>query len=145
MKRFWEKVDKSGDCWEWTGAKVQGYGQSYYQDKRIYAHRLSWVLEHGQIPHGLCVLHACDNPGCVRSDHLFLGTQLDNIRDRDNKGRQRNGDRRGERAGGAKLNNTKVRVMRAYKNLGTRQLSEVFSVSMDMVRRILSRRSWSHI
>jgi hypothetical protein len=91
--RFWSKVDKTGDCWEWQGGHVKGYGE-ITAGKRPgrtwrYAHRVAWELTFGPIPRGLCVLHRCDNRGCVRPAHLFLGTVADNNRDMWAKGRGR--------------------------------------------------------
>lgn len=88
--RFWAKVDGDGDCWLWTGYLMRkNYGQ--YRSpagKTILAHRMAWELTYGSVPDDLCVLHACDEPRCVRPDHLFLGTLKDNSRDMANKGRQ---------------------------------------------------------
>lgn len=90
-RRFWAKVRLSDGCWEWTASlSSQGYGMLKVGGKHgaaMRAHRLSWLLHHGEIPAGQCVLHHCDNRLCVRPDHLFLGSQLDNIADRDKKGR----------------------------------------------------------
>lgn len=82
-------VEKSSDCWEWTGATVEfGYGVlSQANGKHWLAHRLSWVIHFGDIPNGLQVCHKCDNPACIRPDHLFLGTQKDNVQDALKKGR----------------------------------------------------------
>lgn len=92
--RFWAKVEKRGpaDCWLWTSAAIPfGHGQ-FTLGKRpnarpYYAHRISWTLAHGSIPAGLQVCHTCDTPKCVNPAHLFLGTQLDNLRDASRKGR----------------------------------------------------------
>jgi len=85
---FWSKVDRTGDCWIWQSSRfATGYGRVTYQGKSAYSHRVSWTLTNGEIPNGFHVCHHCDNPPCVRPDHLFLGTPLDNMRDRDRKGR----------------------------------------------------------
>lgn len=87
---FWRHVRKSDGCWEWQGNRNnRNYGMSWYHPlgKKIPAHRVSWLLAHGEIPEGMCVLHKCDNRPCVRPDHLFLGTHSDNTRDMNAKGR----------------------------------------------------------
>lgn len=88
-ERFWSKVRRSAGCWEWTASRTKrGYGQFLLTTGRpILAHRMVWVLTHGVIPDGLYVCHKCDNPQCVRPDHLFLGSQGDNMRDMSAKGR----------------------------------------------------------
>lgn len=94
-KKFAGKHTKGSGCWEWTGQiGKRGYGMlsvpRRYGTRNQYAHRVSWLLHHGPIPEGLSVLHRCDNPKCIRPDHLFLGTQGTNVRDCVAKGRQRN-------------------------------------------------------
>lgn len=83
--RFWPKVQKTDVCWLWIGATSAGYGR--IGRGRAKDHEVSWELHNGPVPHGLWVLHKCDNPPCVRPDHLFLGTQSDNMKDAEAKGR----------------------------------------------------------
>ena len=89
--RFWPKVKKSNGCWEWTGWRNwAGYGYLGAvrgRGKLLGAHRVSYELNIGPIPHGLHVMHRCDNPPCVRPDHLELGTRSDNMSDAGRKGR----------------------------------------------------------
>jgi hypothetical protein len=86
--RFWSKVEKSDECWKWTAGKHNaGYGVFWEKGRFYKAHRWSWERERGPIPDGLNLLHKCDNPACVRPDHLFLGTQKDNVNDMVSKGR----------------------------------------------------------
>jgi hypothetical protein len=84
-ERFWARVEQGEACWRWTGyATPSGYGM--HQD--LIASRVSYVLAVGPISAGLFVCHRCDNPICVRPDHLFLGTHSDNMRDAMAKGRR---------------------------------------------------------
>lgn len=80
------------DCQEWTGCKNnRGYGKQSYHGKLMLAHRVAWIKKYGEIPVGLIICHKCDNPACVNTDHLFLGTHQDNMRDCRDKGRMDNG------------------------------------------------------
>jgi hypothetical protein len=87
--RFWAKVEKTDGCWNWTGSRTAPgwHGRISVNGRLVMAHRVSWELHYGPVPEGMSVLHACDNAGCVRPDHLMLGTQVANMRDAGQKGR----------------------------------------------------------
>lgn len=106
LDRFWARVSKSENCWLWTGAvNARGYGSLSNGVRVVGAHVYSYEIYYGPVPAGMCVCHHCDNPPCVRPDHLFLGTYTENALDCSRKGRA-NGSARahhGEDHGRAKL------------------------------------------
>lgn len=147
--KFWAGVQKGPGCWEWTKARMPfGYGQINDRGKVLYAHRVSWEIHNGPIPKGLHVCHHCDNPPCVRPDHLFLGTARDNINDALHKGRM---DLHGivSHIGAAHpaaiLSETKVRAIRARHDEPHKDLAAEFGVSRPTITAILNRRIWKHI
>ena len=145
MKRFWDKVDKSGDCWLWVGAKnSNGYGYFHFNGKQHRAHRFSWGLVYDKIPDNLLICHHCDNTACVRPSHLFLGTSKDNVSDMILKGRRH--DSNGE-GGNNKLENSDVIYIRATASSGVSQvdLAREFNVSESLIPRIIRRKRWTHI
>lgn len=152
-KRFWSKVNKSGDCWLWTASKRnKGYGAFVYVvDGEIVqgrAHRFSWELHFGPIPEGLCVLHKCDTPACVRPSHLFLGSKADNNRDMHEKGRSVPGGthcgvgkyRRGKDHWNVKLTDAEVAELRADRaTLSFSRLAAKYGISTTHAFRIVNR------
>lgn len=169
--RFSKFVDRSGECWLWTGHGIpRGYGQIWdWERKRlVYAHRAAYEMAAGSIPPGFDVLHTCDVPSCVRNEpfgvytingvdipaygHLFLGTTRSNMRDMANKGR--NGPqlaalaripRRGESNTQAKLTEVQVLEIRDACGAGAPQkaISAQYGVTVATVRAIVGRRIWS--
>ena len=165
LERFWEKVTKTDRCWNWNAAHNEHrYGIFRIAGRNEKAHRVAWSIAFGD-PGALCVLHRCDNPPCVRPDHLFLGTQEENIQDMLQKGRgvpgialgeylalARDAMRkaphrraRGERAGNAKLSASDVASIRATYAAGMitqKQLGEKYGVTQANVSIILKGDSW---
>lgn len=89
IERFWSKVRKTDGCWEWQAClNEKGYGIFGTGGKKIdRAHRISYRLLVGPVPNGMFICHHCDNPACVRPDHLFVGTNRDNVDDMLSKSR----------------------------------------------------------
>lgn len=145
-ERFWLQTNRLGnnDCWEWTGAfYATGYGEITVNGKNEHAQRVSWLINVGEIPDGLHVLHECDNRACVNPSHLFLGTNLENIEDKVKKGRQR----KGSDVPTSKLNDDLVRKIRQYKADGysLNQLSSMFGIAIGQLSMIVNRKAWKHV
>lgn len=148
--RFWRKVDKSGECWEWRGALVRrGYGAfTVTAGVLLRAHRVAWVFTRGAIPPGKFICHRCDNPACVRPAHLFVGDALSNAQDRQRKGRSR--APRGENHGRAKLSWASVKAIRAEYERGRnrfqpgnrRMLAARYGIKPSVIRDVVNRKTW---
>lgn len=147
-ERFWEKVNKTSTCWEWTGATVFGYGvftTNTTELKKTYrAHRFAWEDIRGKIPKGMALCHRCDNRKCVRPQHIFVGTAKDNAQDAVKKGR----NSFGERNGTAKLTNKQAQEIKILYKTGAyaqRDLARKFQVSQTTIWSIVRGVYWKHI
>ena len=149
--RWWRRVDKNGPtlphmdsaCWIWTGHVIaDGYGHIKRGKTMVLTHRLSWELTFGEIKGGLLVLHKCDNPACVNPSHLFLGTDADNAKDRDSKGRM--GNKAGTSNGNAKINEDIVIQIRS-STTPTKDLAKAYNVSIPLIQKIRSKSLWRHV
>lgn len=133
------------ECWEWRGKKkAEGYGVVTNRGAEIYAHRMSWERFNGAIPDGLCVLHKCDNPKCWNPKHLFLGTHLDNIKDKVAKGRQPKGDKHPW----AKLNSSQVAEIKIAILSGAETMTSIASryhVGRSTIKDIRNGNTWRDI
>lgn len=151
LDRFWSKVQKTNTCWLWTGAhsvlqknpKFQ-YGIMIVCWKRRMAHHLSWeIANNKKIPKGMCVLHKCDVPLCVRPDHLWIGTQADNVRDRVSKGRS--ASPRGEKNCRSKLKEKDIHKIRRMIREGIKDdvIGKKFCVQRWTICRIRYNKNWA--
>jgi hypothetical protein len=145
LNRFWCNVEKIDDgCWEWTGPKdKKGYGKfAMTRNKEHFtfrAHRMAFFLKEGYLPEypKLCLCHTCDNRKCVRPDHLFIGTPLDNVQDMIAKGRST-----------TKLNKRIVmEILDLYASgrFLQRELYALYNVSDATMSKILSGKTWAHL
>jgi len=149
---FWSLVRKSddNDCWIWTGFRQKrpsgelSYGSLSLDGKPILAHRFSWLVAHGSLPSVVC--HRCDNPACVRPDHLFGGTQADNLADMRAKGRHHiNSFPSGEKHPGAKITfeiAEQIRAERKATGLSYVKLGKKFGLDQSTVYDIVIGKNW---
>lgn len=153
-RRLFKKINKEGPvpthcphlgkCWVSShSARTSGHTtirSSNNSDGRLmYTHRAMWIVVHGMIPESLFVLHKCDNPCCVNPDHLFLGTQADNLADMTAKGRD-------NRKGNAKLDKeeaAKIRWLYERTNLSQREIAERFDITQPTVSAVICKHRWS--
>lgn len=163
-EHFWERIDKTDGCWNWTGALTrQGYGVVYVHKHKTPAHRYSWEVFNGEIPPGMFVCHHCDNRRCVNPAHLFLGTAKDNMQDMVKKRRHymhlhpeassfkrpefAKHRAKGESINTAKLNADQVRELRQLHSQGESptKLALRFGISRTAFYDIVNRLHWKHI
>lgn len=153
-ERLWAQVTKSDNCWVWTGNRNDfGYGliqRGRRGEGNDRTHRVSWTIHNGNIPTHMCVLHECDNPPCVRPDHLFLGTRLDNNRDMMQKGRQRPGlDRcvRGSAHPNAKLIERAVANarQRCAQGASVKEMAREYGVAETTLHNAITGKTWAHV
>ena len=148
-QRFWQQVDKKQNnlCWNWIGYyNKNGYGKIKINRKMISTHRFCWKIHFGEISKDLCVLHTCDNPRCVNPNHLFLGTQQDNIKDMILKNRQYHP--KGENNCKAKLTSYQVKQIRLFcnqKKLTQTQIGKMFNVNNPTISKIKNNKTWKII
>ena len=124
------------DCILWAKCLTKGYGQFRRSKKIVYAHRVAYEERFGPIPAGMFVCHKCDNPACVNPDHLFLGTRLENIDDRDRKLRFH-----------SKLSKSDIEGIRKLSQQGVLQdaVAEKYSITQGAVSRIVNRKTWRYV
>jgi hypothetical protein len=147
IDRIMDKISiQAGGCWEWTGStNNKGYAWVHFKGKTSLAHRLMYESRNGPIEGGLFCCHHCDNPKCVNPDHLFLGTNGDNMRDCAAKGRTRPSGVSGESHPMRKLTSSQVVEIRAKYSagLGTKAvLATEYRISQTTCGRIISGRIW---
>lgn len=171
-ERVWEKVNKNGpvpnhqphlgECWVWIGFRdKKGYGRlnvgyivrGRYHGYPDFAHRVVWELVNGALQPGLCLLHRCDNPACVRPAHLFTGDRADNNRDRYAKGRYSNCPN-GELVPQHRLTTEQVLEIRAICKPGKcwhsskdsySDLARKYGVTYHAIRLVVLRKNWKHL
>lgn len=152
-KKLFERTEKTDSCWNWTGAKRNGYGSIKVKGKMMDMHRLSFMLHKGEIPKGIFVCHHCDNPSCVNPDHLFLGTPKDNMQDCLKKGRMKIPEghkfENGNIPVNRKLTEEQVKeiklLLKTSKHLLVNEIAEIFNIKRTVVSDIIRGKSYKNI
>lgn len=146
-ERFWSKAipEPMSGCWLWMGyISANGYGSfTTSTDTPEWAHRAAWRLTHGSVPEGIWVLHKCDNRACVNPDHLFLGTNSDNVADMVAKGR----NLRGERQNGATITDAMARTILdlAARGESRKEIARRYGISYANVCNVVAGRTFAHL
>ena len=136
-------------CIEWEGATTpRGYGKftrkvGHRKYKTIAAHRDVYEKNVGPIPEGMVIRHSCDNPRCINIDHLLIGTQKENVKDRED--RKRGNPPTGTRNTNAKLDDDKVRAIRLRSDESVSKLAKEFGVTRRVIYLVIKRDAWSHV
>jgi len=149
LLRFWSKVNKdtTSGCWEWISSKCpKTYGTFKNNTKTVKCHRFSYEIHYGEIKNKMHVLHKCDNPSCVNPKHLFLGTNDDNMKDRNQKNRQAR--LQGSKNGFAKLTESdvlKIREKYIPRKYSVYKLGKEYNVHFSTIFDIIKRNRWTHI
>jgi hypothetical protein len=141
-----QRVAVDGECLVWAGQRQpKGYGQVSYEGRLWRTHRLAWVLANGAIPTGLHVLPRCDNPPCLRLDHIYLGTNADNVRDRESRGRRR--PPVGTLNASARLTEGDVADIRAAAAAGRlhHEIARKYGVTRAAISHVIQGRTWRHV
>jgi hypothetical protein len=144
LERFWSKVNKTPTCWVWTAAKAnKGYGVMRIDGKNIRAHIFSYEVHLGPVLDGVFVCHRCDNPPCVNPQHLFLGTNHENVKDMVSKKRHTYGEKNPQ----SKLTEYDVMGIFKSKSEGMRNsdIARVVGVSQTTICQILKGNRWGHL
>lgn len=142
--RFMDKVKVEGDCWLWTGTRNhKGYGQFWFNGKMLQAHRHAYERLHGAIPTGKIIMHSCHVRACVRPSHLQIGTDRENLAERDRLGRQA----RGARHANSKLTDAKVHDARRRYAAGETcsSMAREYGVKQATLSNAIRRLTWRHV
>lgn len=134
-----------GECRIWDGARTTaGYGELVVNKILWYTHRLSYLLFKGALPKGMSVCHSCDTPSCINPDHLWLGSQADNLQDARQKGRTK----MGSQCFWAKLTErdiVNIRLLYAAGNVSQSELAAQFNVAQQHISKVINLKRWTHI